>query len=150
MTRAPKPYPLPIPARALQNNGLILGKPGAGKSALARALFETEIDVGHRAIFTDPMGDAAGIRLTPDGKPSRFSKVVIIGGPHGDLPITPEDGAKTGKFVARSRESFLIDLSNMIQSEQLRFMGGFADQLYEHMSHPAAPIAMRCASQARG
>lgn len=137
MKLPPKSYPLPIPAKALQNNGLILGKPGAGKSALARALFETEIDVGHRAMFVDPMGDAAGIRLTPDGKPSRFSKVVIIGGPHGDLPITPDDGARTGKFVARSRESFLIDLSEMIQSEQLRFMGGFADQLYEQMAVPA-------------
>lgn len=137
MTPPPTAYPLPIPAKALQNNGLILGKPGAGKSALARGLFETEIDVGHRAIFVDPMGDAAGIRLTPDGKPSRFSNVVIIGGPHADLPVTSDDGGRTGKFVARNHGSFLIDLSQMIQAEQLRFMGGFADQLYEQMAVPA-------------
>lgn len=129
--------PLPIPAKAMQNNGLILGKPGAGKSALARFLFESELDLGHRAIFVDPMGDAAGIRLTPDGKPSRFKNVVIMGGTHGDLPIAADDGAKVGKFVARSRESFLIDVSEMIQSEQLRFMGGFADQLYENMAVPS-------------
>lgn len=128
---------LPIPAKAMQNNGLILGKPGAGKSALARFLFESELDAGHRAIFVDPMGDAAGIRLTPDRKPSRFKDVVIMGGTHGDLPITADDGAKVGKFVARSRQSFLIDVSEMIQSEQLRFMGGFADQLYENMAVPS-------------
>lgn len=128
---------LPIPAKAMQNNGLILGKPGAGKSALARFLFESELDAGHRAIFVDPMGDAAGIRLTPDREPSRFSDVVIMGGTHGDLPITADDGAKVGKFVARSRQSFLIDVSEMIQSEQLRFMGGFADQLYENMAVPS-------------
>ena len=128
---------MPIPARAMQNNGLILGKPGAGKSATARFLFESEIDAGHRAIFIDPMGDAAGIRLTPDRKPSRFANVVIMGGGHADIPIGPDDGAKTGSFVARTRQSFLIDLSDMLQSEQLRFMGGFADQLYEHMAVPA-------------
>lgn len=128
---------LPIPAKAMQNNELILGKPGAGKSALARFLFEHEIDVGHRAIFVDPMGDAAGIRLTPDGQPSRFRHVVIVGGPNADLPITPEDGAKVGKFVAANRQSFLVDISEMIQAEQLRFMLGFAEQLYEHMAVPA-------------
>lgn len=134
---AVKPPLLPIPAKAMQNNGLILGKPGAGKSALARFLFESEIDAGHRAIFVDPMGDAAGIRLSPDGTPSRFKNVVIMGGTHGDLPIACDDGAKVGKFVARSRESFLIDVSEMIQAEQLRFMGGFADQLYESMAVPS-------------
>lgn len=135
MTR--KPIVLPIPLKAMQNNGLILGKPGAGKSALARVLFEHEVDSEHRAIFVDPMGDAAGIRLTVDGKPSRFKDVAIVGGPHADLHITADDGAKTGKFVALSRASFLVDLSDMLQSEQLRFMGGFADQLYEAMAVPA-------------
>jgi hypothetical protein len=128
---------LPIPEMALRNNGLILGKPGAGKSALARLLFEHAMDSGHRAIFSDPMGDAAGIRLTPDGKRSRFRSVVIIGGPHADIPITAEDGAKVGKFVAQSRWSFLLDLSDMLQAEQVRFMGHFADALYEHMAVPA-------------
>lgn len=128
---------LPIPELALTNNGLILGKPGAGKSALARLLFEHTMDSGHRAIFSDPMGDAAGIRLTPEGKRSRFNKVVIIGGPHADIPITPEDGAKVGKFVAQSRWSFLLDLSDLLQAEQVRFMGHFADALYEHMAVPA-------------
>jgi hypothetical protein len=133
---APRPK-LPIPAKAMMNNGLILGKPGAGKSALARFLFETEVDDGHRAIFVDPMGDAAGIRLTAAGKPSRFKHVAIIGGPHADIPITADDGAKTGKFVAMSRSSFLVDISDFIQAEQLRFMGQFAEHLYENMAVPA-------------
>lgn len=133
---APRPK-LPIPAKAMMNNGLILGKPGAGKSALARLLFETEVDAGHRAIFIDPMGDAAGIRLTPVGKPSRFKHVAIIGGPHADIPITAEDGAQTGKFVAANHTSFLVDISEFIQSEQLRFMGAFAEALYENMAVPA-------------
>jgi hypothetical protein len=133
---APRPK-LPIPQKAMTNNGLILGKPGAGKSALARLLFETEVDAGHRAIFIDPMGDAAGIRLTAAGKPSRFKHVVIIGGPHADIPITAEDGAKVGKFVATMNSSFLVDISEFIQAEQMRFMGAFAEALYENMAVPA-------------
>jgi hypothetical protein len=130
--------PLPIPDRAVVDSGAILGKRGAGKSSVARFIFEHEVDVGHRCCFVDPMGDAAGIRLTPEGEPSRFQNVVIIGGPHADkgLTITDEDGGRVGKLIGQTNASFLIDLSQMLQSEQLRFMTGFADKLYDDIQIP--------------
>lgn len=117
-------------------SGTILGTRGAGKSTTARSLFEHELDQGHRCGFIDPMGDAAGIRLNPDDTPSRFQNVVIFGGPNGDLPITDEDGERVARLVANNNISFLVDLSEMIEAEQFRFMTGFADILYDEIKLP--------------
>ena len=131
-----EPRPLPFPAQAMSYSGTILGTRGAGKSTTARSLFEHELDLGHRCGFIDPMGDAAGIRLNPDGSPSRFQNVIIFGGPNGDLPVTDEDGARVARLVATHNTSFLVDLSQMIEAEQHRFMTGFADVLYDEIKLP--------------
>ena len=127
---------LPIPLEALQDCGAILGKRGAGKSSTARVLFEHELDRNHRCCFIDPMGDASGIRLNPDMTPSRFQNVVIFGGPRGDIPITDEDGAKVARIIGGHDLSCIVDLSLMIQAEQLRFMAAFADVLFDTITIP--------------
>lgn len=127
---------LPIPENALLDCGAILGKRGAGKSSLARLLAEHELDAEHRIGIIDPMGDAAGIRLTPAGRPSRFQNVIIFGGQSADIPISEDDGPKLARIVGTSNISFIIDLSGMIQSEQLRFMTAFADVLYDEIKIP--------------
>ena len=138
MTDAPAAAarPLPFPAAAMSYSGTILGTRGAGKSTTARTLFEHELDLGHRCGFIDPMGDAAGIRLNPDGTPSRFQQVIIFGGPNGDIPITDQDGARVARVVSNANISFLVDLSQMMESEQFRFMTAFADLLYDEIKVP--------------
>lgn len=131
-----KPSKLPIPDKAMLDCGAILGKRGAGKSSLARLLLEHEVDIGHRCGFIDPMGDAAGIRLNPDKTPSRFQDLIIFGGEYGDIPISDKDGAAVARVVAAHNISFIIDLSKLIQAEQLRFMADFADVLFEKIVLP--------------
>ena len=116
--------------------GAVLGKRGSGKSVTARMLFEHEVDVGHRCGIIDPMGDAAGIRLKPDMTPSRFKDVIIFGGPRAYIPISDEDGGKVARILATHPISFIVDLSDMIQAEQLRFMTSFADVLFEAIKIP--------------
>lgn len=130
------PKPLPFPAKAMLDCGAILGKRGAGKSSLARYLLEHEVEVSHRCCFIDPMGDAAGIRLNPDKTPSRFQEVLIFGGANGDIPITDHDGGKVARIVGTHAISCIVDLSGMIQAEQLRFMTDFADVLFESIVTP--------------
>jgi len=127
---------LPIPAKAMLDCGAILGKRGAGKSSLARFLLEHEVDIGHRCCFIDPMGDAAGLRLNPDRSPSRFQHVIIFGGASGDIAISEDDGAKVARIVGTHDISCIVDLSLMIQAEQLRFMTAFADVLYDAIKVP--------------
>lgn len=127
---------LPIPAEALLDCGAILGKRGAGKSSLARLLAEHELDASHRICIIDPMGDAAGIRLTPAGRASRFQNVIIFGGQSADIPIGEDDGAKLAHIIGTQNVSCIIDLSGMILAEQLRFMTAFADKLYDVIAIP--------------
>ncbi len=137
MVRAPK---LPIPAEALLDCGAILGKRGSGKSSLARSLLEHELDLKHRACFVDPMGDAAGILFNPDLTHSRFKDIIVFGGGENMIKISgkegSKDGGKVGRIVGSSDKSFLIDLSHMGVTEQLRFMTQFADALFDNMILP--------------
>jgi len=131
-----KPVPLPFPQKAMLDCGAILGKRGAGKSSLARFLLEHEVDVGHRCGFIDPMGDAAGLRLNPDKTPSRFQDVIIFGGKYGDIPIDDKSGAAVARAVATHNISFIVDLSDLIQAQQLRFMESFAETLFDKIVLP--------------
>lgn len=87
---------LPIPLVALEDCGAILGRRGAGKSATKTLFFERELDAGRRCCLIDPKGDGWGIRLNPDGTPSRFQSVPIFGGDHGDIALTEEMGSTLG------------------------------------------------------
>lgn len=123
-------YPLAIPAEALEDAGIVLGRRGAGKSNALQGLFEHELDAGHRAVMVDPKGDRWGIRMDPDGSPSRFT-VPIFGGDHGDIPVTEDMGEALGKLVAEHDLSCLIDLSQMSLGGKQRFMMGFAPTLLQ-------------------
>ena len=119
-----------IPPEALEDAGIVLGRRGAGKSNALQGLFEHELDAGHRAVMVDPKGDRWGIRMDPDGTPSRFT-VPIFGGDHGDIPVTEDMGEALGKLVAEHDLSCLIDLSQMSLGGKQRFMMGFAPTLLQ-------------------
>lgn len=119
---------LPIPLEALEDAGIVLGRRGAGKSNALMCLFEHELDDGHRAVMIDPKGDRFGIRMNPDGSPSRFD-IPIFGGAHGDLPLEVWQGERMGRLVAEHNLSCLIDLSQMSLGEKQKFMMGFAPEL---------------------
>ncbi len=129
---------LPIPASALEDCGAILGRRGKGKSNTMTVLWEHELDAGHRTVMIDPKGDRYGIRLAPDGSPSRFD-VPIFGGPHADFPLADDMGATIAKLIATHDFSCLIDLSELSLAEQHRFMTPFAETL---LKNNRAPITM--------
>jgi len=133
MARPPK---LPIPERALNDVGAILGRTGAGKSGTGRILLEHKLRAGHRAGVIDPKGDWWGARLAKSGKsPSPF-KVIVFGGTHADVPITDDNGHVLGQVLAGSSESFIIDLSGFSIAGMRRFMMAFAESFFEHNLAP--------------
>lgn len=122
---------LVIPETALEDCGAILGRRGAGKSNALMTLFEHELDAGHRCVMVDPKGDRWGIRLTPEGKPSRF-EIPIFGGDRADVALGEDQGAALAELIATSDTSCLIDLSHMHLGAQQRFMLDFSRSLYRH------------------
>lgn len=128
--------PLPIPLEALEDCGAILGRRGAGKSATKTLLFEHELDRGRRCCLIDPKGDGWGIRLDPDGSPSRFQDVPIFGGAHGDLALDDAMGATLGALVATHDLSCVVDLSAFSIAGMRRFMRDFAESLFDNNRAP--------------
>src|SRR5687768_5312070 len=101
----------PIPDAALDDRLGFLGMTGSGKTYGASTCVERILAHRGRVIIPDPLGVWYGLRLDANGKTASPYDVVIFGGPHADLPITPHAGALIGETVATMRESAIIDLS---------------------------------------
>src|SRR5271154_3680440 len=95
--RHPSPS-LSLPADAVTSTIVVYGGKGMGKTNLASVLVEEFAAAALRFAVVDPMGVWWGLRHGADGK-SQGIKVLILGGIHGDLPITPESGALVADLV---------------------------------------------------
>jgi DNA helicase HerA-like ATPase len=83
---------LSLPLDAITHKFAILGTSGSGKSYTAMKLAELMLDHRAQTISVDPVGIWWALRLAADGKAEGYKQVVVFGGEHGDLPLTPESG----------------------------------------------------------
>lgn len=113
----------------------IVGKTGSGKTYGAGILVEKIIAESGRVIIPDPLGVWWGLRLQADGRRSSTWPIVIFGGAHGDIGITPEAGAIIGETIATMKESAIIDLSQFpTAASERRFMLAMLGALYRKAS----------------
>ena len=121
----------PIPDAALDDRLGFIGMTGSGKTYGAGTCIERILAKRDRLIILDPLGVWWGLRQMADGKTASPYEIVIFGGPHADLPITPNAGAIIGETVAGMRESAIIDLSQFeTAAAERRFMLAFLDALF--------------------
>lgn len=120
--------PAEVITKALDSHTAILGKTGSGKSNTAKWMSEQLMDREERVCAIDPTGTWWGMRLKPDGKPSKY-KPIIFGGRHADIPILPEHGAAIAEAVATSNDSSIIDLREMTVGGRTKFFAAFAEAL---------------------
>lgn len=117
-----------IPPAALESHIGILGKTGSGKSNFAKVIAEKLMHAGERVCVIDPTGTWWGLRLNPDGKPSRF-KPVIFGGEHADIPMTDQHGGVIAEAIGTSSDSAIIDTRLMTVGQRTRFFAAFAETI---------------------
>lgn len=120
---------LELPEEAVTQTFAILAKRGVGKTYTANVMAEEMIKASLPIVIVDPIGVWWGLRTSADGE-SEGLKIVIAGGDHADVPITPESGEVIANLVVDEPISLVIDLSLMRKGEQHRFMVGFAETLY--------------------
>lgn len=121
----------PIPDAALDDRLGIVGMTGSGKTYGAGTCVERILAKRGRVIIPDPLGVWWGLRLLDDGRTPSPHEVVVFGGPHADLPVSPQHGALIGETVAGMRESAIVDLSGFeTAAAERRFMLAFLDALY--------------------
>lgn len=116
---------LPIPPEVLDQNVVVLGKTRSGKSSVMRDLAEY-IFIKRIDFFTlvDPKGDWWGLKYAADGKSPGFP-VLIFGGEHADVPISPKGGMAVAEFCLTSPVPVIVDVSEFTVSERVAFTCAF-------------------------
>jgi len=126
------PLTYPIPDVALDDRLAWIGTSGSGKTYNSAAGVERLLLSGARVVIIDPLGVWWGLRLTANGKPSKFT-LPIFGGDHGDLPLNEHAGRLIGETAAGMAESCIIDLSGLATKEaERRFMLAFLEAIYRY------------------
>jgi hypothetical protein len=131
---------LELPAEAVTQTFAILAKRGVGKTYTASVMVEEMLKAKMHVVVCDPIGVWWGLRAAADGKGPGLP-IVIAGGDHADIPITPQNGDLVANLVVDERISMVIDLSLFRKGEQTRFMTDFAETLY-HRNRTALHLVL--------
>lgn len=116
-----------------------LGRTGSGKTYAAMKLAEEMLRHRAQVGAIDPVGVWHGLRV-PRVRNGRAFDVVVFGGLHGDLPLQPQAGALIADVIADRHLSFVLDISQLIASEQQRFAKAFAEQFFQRRKAKPAAI----------
>lgn len=110
----------------------IVGATGSGKTFAAKGAVEQLLAEGRRVIIIDPTGAWWGLRAGANGDEAGGFPVIIFGGDHADVEITPD--GETGKALALALADrdvqAIIDISEMTGGEKNRFLTPFLENLY--------------------
>jgi hypothetical protein len=131
---------LELPPEAITQTFAILAKRGVGKTYTASVLVEEIIKAKLPVVVADPIGVWWGLRAAADGV-SAGLPIVIAGGDHADVPITPGAGEAVARLVVEENLSLVIDLSGFRKGEQIHFMTDFAEALY-HLNREARHLVL--------
>src|SRR5208337_5536 len=126
---------LSLPIDAVTQTFADLGIRGSGKTNTGVVMMEEMMKAEQQAVALDPTDAWYGIRSSSDGKGDGF-KVIIMGGPHGDLPLTGMNGTIMAEFVVDSGASVVFSLRHLSISDQRRFAQDFAEKLYDLKGKP--------------
>lgn len=118
----------PIPDAALDADIATLAKKGAGKTYLNKGLVERLLDMKRRVVVMDPLSIWWGLKALADGSPGY--PVVVVGGPHADVPLDPTMGVELAAYVAGADVRMVIDVSELRAGALVTFSTAFLGELY--------------------
>lgn len=118
-----------LPLDAITQTFAQIGRKGSGKTYLASMIAEQMIDAGGQVIVIDPIGNWWGLRVDKDGR-SKGKDIFIVGGRHGDVPLSPEAGVEIAELLVNKNISAVLDISEFRKNERKRFVTDFAEEFY--------------------
>lgn len=130
---------LSLPIEAVTQIFAFLGRRGSGKSYAATKLAEEMLGERAQIVALDPVGCWYGLRIAADGKSKGFS-IPVFGGLHGDVPLNANAGVLVADLIIEREMSAILDVSQMIKSEQTRFALDFATRFFEHRKRKPSAI----------
>jgi len=133
--------PFKLPVDALVQTFAFIGIRGSGKTSGATKMAEEFTKAGLPWIALDPTGVWWGLRAGKDGKPDGGLKgLVVIGGPHGDLPLDRADGEKLAEAIVSANVCAVIDLKYESKTMYRTFVADFCERLLRIESPEARHI----------
>lgn len=133
---APK---LLLEPQAVTRKFAFIGISGSGKTFGAGRFVEELYAAGAQTVVVDVMGNWWGLRLAADGK-AKGLPIYVFGGLHGDVPLEPTGGKLVADTIVDTNCSVILDVSDMLASEQRRFVADFATQLLRRKRRAPSPL----------
>lgn len=131
---------LSLPVDAVTNTFAILAMRRRGKTYTASVMAEEFYKAGLPFVALDPTGAWWGLRSSANGKDEGL-RVVIIGGPHGDVPLEHTAGKVIADLVVDNPGFYVIDYSGFDSDEHEDiFSTDFALRLYRRKQANASPL----------
>ncbi len=123
-----------LPLEAVTETFAILGRRGSGKTYTASVLTEEMLAAGLNVAVLDPLDVWWGLRSSADGLLDGFP-VVVFGGSHADVPLEAAAGRLLADVIIEDRISAILSVRHLSKTEQRRFVGDFAERIYERKGH---------------
>lgn len=121
---------LDIPRSFAGRSAFVAGTKGSGKTYTVGVIAEELLAAGLHVLLLDPTGVMWGLRSGADGGPGGYP-VIILGGPHGDVPLQPTAGVAVADFIIKSGQSCILDMSGFdSDAAQDRFVEALLSRLY--------------------
>jgi hypothetical protein len=121
-----------LPAELVTEVTGILARRSAGKTYTAKKIAEQVIKARLPVVIIDPLGAFWGLRSSADGMHAGL-RVVIFGGAHGDIALTPDIGKTIAEAVVENPGAYIVDLSHFdTKGEEVTFMTAFLERLYRY------------------
>lgn len=135
---------LALPSSAQTQTVVVYGGKGMGKTNFGSVLVEELAKQDLRFSVIDPLDVWWGLQHGA-AKGGRGLDVVILGGPHGDIPIEPGAGAVVADFVADESASTVIVLRKAngemwTNGERIQFATAYAARLFKRQGERRIPL----------
>lgn len=133
-----------LPLDILMQPVFLGGGRGSGKTSGAKTLYEAAHDAGAQCVAIAPTGKWWSLRIGVDGKGPGLDDVFVFGGPHADVPLTPESGPTIAKTLVEKRVHAVLDVSLMRKGERARFLAAFLEEfwLLKKLENETFPVVL--------
>lgn len=134
---------IPVEDAVSQTYALLSRREG-GKTYTTMLFEEQLCDAGVFFVTLDPVGKHWGLRAPAQGRKTGGKDVWVLGGRHGDIPLSPDSGKLIAETVVDHPGRYVLDLSLFdTDAEQDRFAAAFGERLFRHKAaDPGWPLML--------
>lgn len=133
---------LSLSSDSVTNTELIIARRRVGKTYTGSVYAEELMEAGLPFCALDPTGAWWGLASSADGKREGYP-VVIIGGPHGHLPLEVGAGKIIANMVADNPAFYIIDFSRMDSENDIHvFAAAFGRQIMKRQQSKPSPLKL--------